>query len=170
MITLFSFCLFRRVLISILPCSVNFIALLTKLMMICSIFSGSPIKWLGIESSNRKFNDIFFLSISDLQICVIFLRITLKLNEIFSNSSCLDPILEKSNTSLIICSKCSPERCICSSESSFSNKTLVFLPISAKPNTAFIGVLISWLMFDRKIDFALFAAFALSIASFSALF
>ncbi len=74
-----------------------------------------------------------------------------------------DSIFEKSRISLIIVRRFLPDARIWCIKSRAVGDISSRRAISAMPSTAFIGVLISWLMFARKSDlsFALFSTSAL---------
>ncbi len=74
-------------------------------------------------------------------------------------------ILLKSNVELISCTKNSPDVFILPRYSFFSSMLLLSIARLVKPITPLSGVLISWLIFDKKTVLASFAFFASSRAS-----
>ena len=74
-------------------------------------------------------------------------------------------ILDISSTSLIRLSRCCPDKPIFLKQSfTFAGSSKWASAISFMPSTAFKGVLISWLILERKSDFARFASSAVSRA------
>ena len=143
-------------------------ALLTRLIIICLNLCSSPINTAGIFSSISYNNSIGLPAALFSKIILRALIITLGLYLPSTMSILPDSIFEKSKISLIIVKSASPDTLILLRYSTVSLECSPLKRTSVIPTIAFIGVLISCDILDKKLDFALLAAsaFSFSISAF----
>ena len=129
------------------PSWVNFKALLMRFNKICVNLTASPLSMRGIASSDseRRYKFLFFAF--TFIIVISESRSSRRLNG--SNSMCIipDSMRDKSSMSLMMVSKFSEDERMDLTYSCWFLSRLVFCKSPVKPRIAFIGVLISWLMF-----------------------
>ncbi len=164
MVTFSSSSFNNRTLTVIFPMVVNFTALLTRFNMIWCNLTGSPTNTSGILLSYSFTNSKFFSwilvsnkwSIADMDDAI--------LKGVCSKVIFPASTLARSSMSLISTINASPliliavKYSFCFAERSVFNTTLV------NPIIAFIGVRISWLMFDKNCCFAFTASSAMRVA------
>ena len=130
---------------------------------ICFVLSGSILirKDLYLPKSALSSTLYFFAFASN----IFFIEPTKSMLSTYSsfNSILFCSILFISRMSFIICSRKLPESIIWSMHSSFFFISVLDRPIAAMPSIAFIGVLISWLILDKKSVFARLAFIASSL-------
>ena len=134
---------------------VYFTAFDSRLRRICLIRTGSPYTEGCSTSFMLTDKWCLFPSISGLMICETSLRTSLRQKASSLRLTFPDSILDISSTSLISSSKCAPESWIFFRQSAvFFSSPSVFSAMAVIPRMAFIGVLISWLILDKKSDLA----------------
>src|SRR3989449_574266 len=149
------------------PCSVNLIALPTRLVSTWPRRRGSPLTWVA------RFAGMLQASSSPLAWARSARRSTTSSSvrrrsmSTFSSSSFPASILEKSRRSLMMPSRFWPERCTVSAYLRCALVSPVSSNSSVIPRTPFIGVRISWLILARNELFAWFADSAASRAPHS---
>ena len=148
------------------PLSVNLIALLIRLLSICPRILSST-KALTLISGIVKLKEI---PLSDAatsnSFTVSFITSETLVNLIF-NSILFASILDKSRIELSVSVSLFPPLRMSSAISNKSGSVNSEQSISAKPRIPVIGVLSSWLILARKLDFRRFASSARSFAFFS---
>ena len=151
------------------PSSVNLRALLTKLLRICCMRNGSPMRFNGTSRDICWISSMCFSSARPKCSLMVWFTSASKLNCVDSISSLPASIFEKSSMSLIILSRVcdAPSiwiRFVCWSLSSAARCESLVRPIMALS-----GVRISWLMRARKSDFAFVAFWRSWVSASSAL-
>ena len=142
------------------PASVYFTAFVSRFVIICLTRISSPSKTDGSSGSMLNTSSSPFASARN---CTrLYRSTTTDLTEYSSFSMLSFPfsILEKSRMSLIMPRRLSPAFRIFSEYSRITELSVSRCIISFMPSIAVMGVRISWLMFERKALFAVFACSA----------
>ena len=150
-----------------LPFSVYLTALVRMFVATCLSLISSPYKRCGILGSTFTTSSRFLSSARFLIMLTRSLRIDATSYSTGTISIFPASILEKSRISLIMPSRELPALLMASAYSKILSSVLSLRIISSIPSTAFIGVLISWDILDKKALFASLAAWASSTASTS---
>ena len=146
------------------PSSVNFTALLRRLIRICRILNESPYSIFGRSASISNTRSTFFSERRERNIIPKSLNMDIGSYSPSKSSIFPDSIFDKSRISLIIPRRALPEFLIFTRYSISCFGRFSLRRMSVIPTIAFIGVLISWDILDRK---ALLAILARSACSFN---
>ena len=137
----------------ILPRAVNFAALLRRFSKTCLMRMLSPYSSLGRSGETSRISSTSFSF--NLVMTIFATSYTMDIGSYFTSLTSIlpDSIFVKSRISLIIVSSDLPASLIWLIYSLATGGSSSLRAISAIPITAFMGVLISWLILARKSDF-----------------
>ncbi len=157
----------RSAVTSTSPCSVNLMALPTRLSSTCRNRPGSPTRVSGTSGRIRQASSSPFSCARGATIRRASATVSRSPNSIASSSSLRASIFEKSRMSLITESRESAASFTEPMSSRWCVVRRVLRARSVMPITAFIGVRISWLMLARNCPFAAVASSARRLATSS---
>ena len=150
---------------STLPCSVNLMALDSRLVRIWFRRVASPCSVTGSSSGRLSFSTMPLASAVTAMTSMTCCSICCGLNGALSSFSSPASIFDRSSTSLMTASSALLATLILATKDDCSSFSPVCPSRYDSPMTTFIGVRISWLMFARKSLLAQFACSALRVAS-----